>query len=75
MVAVRLKDGRTLSRSGDVSQPLRDLVAQQEKLERKFRHLANPALGKAGADEATELCGALDRLPDLTRLITLIRCD
>ena len=74
-VTVRLRDGRTLSRTGDVSQPLRDLAAQQAKLERKFRHLATAALGAAGASEVTELCGALDRLPDLTRLITLIRCD
>ena len=75
VVTVRLKDGRTASRTGDVSQPLRDLAAQHAKLERKFRHLATPALGQAGASEATELCGALDRLPDLTRLITLVRCD
>lgn len=74
-VTVQLKDGRTLSRTGDVSQPLRDLAAQQGKLERKFRHLASPALGHAGAAEVTELCGALDRLPDLTRLITVVRCD
>ena len=75
VVSARLKDGRTLSRTGDVSQPLRDLAAQQAKLERKFRHLATPALGAASVAEATELCGALDRLPDLTRLITLVRCD
>jgi len=74
-VTVRLKDGRVASRTGDVSQPLRDLVAQQAKLERKFRHLATPALGDAAAAEVTELCGALDRLPDLTRLIALVRCD
>ena len=74
-VTVTLKDGRALTRTGDVSQPMRDLAAQQAKLERKFRHLATPALGAAGAAEVTELCGALDRLPDLTRLVTLVRCD
>src|SRR6185312_10056241 len=45
VVSVRLKDGRMLERTGDVSQPVRDLDAQQAKLERKFRHLATPALG------------------------------
>lgn len=74
-VTAQLKDGRTLSRTGDVSQPLRDLAAQQEKLERKFRHLATPALGETGVAEAIALCRTLERQPDLTRLITLVRCD
>jgi hypothetical protein len=71
-VTVRLKDGRTLSRTGDVSQPLRDLAAQQARLERKFRHLATPALGEAGADRATELCRTLETLPDLGELIGIV---
>lgn len=73
VVTVRTRDGRTLSRTGDVSQPLRDLGAQQAKLERKFRHLATPALGKAGADEAIGLCGSLERQPNLERLAELVR--
>ncbi|HWA61097.1 MAG TPA: MmgE/PrpD family protein [Caulobacteraceae bacterium] len=72
-VTVRLKDGRTLSRTGDVSQPLRDLDLQQAKLERKFRHLATPALGEAGAAETIALVKALDHAPDLTRLMKLVR--
>jgi 2-methylcitrate dehydratase PrpD len=71
VVTVRLKDGRTLSRAGDVSQPLRDLAAQQDKLERKFRHLTASALG-SGADEAIALCRELETLPDLGALIALI---
>jgi 2-methylcitrate dehydratase PrpD len=74
VVSVRTSDGRTLSRTGDVSQPLRDLAAQQAKLERKFRHLATPALREAGAAEVIELCRTLDHQPDLTRLIALCRC-
>ena len=70
-VTVRLKDGRTLSRTGDVSQPLRDLPLQQEKLERKFRHLTGPALG-ATADEVIGLVRGLERLPNLDGLIALI---
>lgn len=70
-VTVRLKDGRTLSRTGDVSQPLRDLARQQDKLERKFRHLTVAALG-GKADEVIGLCRDLERLPDLGGLIALI---
>ncbi len=73
VVSVRLADGRTLSRTGDVSQPLRDLEAQQAKLERKFRHLATAALGEAGVAEIIGLCRDLDQLPDLKRLIEIVR--
>lgn len=72
-VTVRLKDGRTLSRTGDVSQPLRDLAVQQEKLERKFRHLATPALGEARAADVIGLCRELEAQPDLLSLIALCR--
>jgi 2-methylcitrate dehydratase PrpD len=71
VVTVRLKDGRTLSRTGDVSQPLRDLALQQDKLERKFRHLTATALG-AKADEVIRLCRTLESLPDLSGLMSLI---
>jgi 2-methylcitrate dehydratase PrpD len=73
VVTVRLKDGRELSRTGDVSQPLRDLDAQQAKLERKFRHLATGALGPARAEEVIGLVRTLEAQPDLGRLVTLAR--
>jgi 2-methylcitrate dehydratase PrpD len=71
VVTVRLHDGRTLSRTGDVSQPLRDLAHQQDKLERKFRHLTASALGPK-ASQVISLCRELERLPNLGRLIALI---
>jgi 2-methylcitrate dehydratase PrpD len=71
VVTVRLQDGRTLSRTGDVSQPLRDLALQQGKLERKFRHLAAAALGPK-VDEVIGLCRELETLADLRRLVALI---
>ncbi len=71
VVTVRLNDGRTLSRTGDVSQPLRELALQQDKLERKFRHLTASALGPK-ADEAVRLCRVLETLPNLEGLISLI---
>jgi 2-methylcitrate dehydratase PrpD len=73
VVTVRTRDGRTLSRTGDVSQPLRDLAAQQAKLERKFRHLATPALGEGGATEAISIVRTLDSQPNLRRLAELAR--
>jgi len=72
-VTVRLKDGRTLSRTGDVSQPLRDLAAQQAKLERKFRHLAGNALGADRTEAVIGLCRELEAHPGLGELIGLIR--
>ena len=71
VVTVRLKDGRTLSRIGDVSQPLRDLAAQQDKLERKFRHLTASVLGSK-SDDVIGLCRELETLPNLRGLISLI---
>jgi 2-methylcitrate dehydratase PrpD len=73
VVTVTLRDGRSVSRTGDVSQPMRDLAAQQEKLERKFRHLAQPALGAAHTEQALALCRDLERQPDLSALIALCR--
>ena len=73
LVSVTLKDGRIISRTGDVSQPLRDLEAQQAKLERKFRHLATPALGPERVEQAIGLCRTLERQPDLSALIALCR--
>ncbi|HEY3796725.1 MAG TPA: MmgE/PrpD family protein [Caulobacteraceae bacterium] len=71
VVTVQTRDGRTLSRTGDVSQPLRDLERQQDKLEHKFRHLTGAALGNR-AGEVIALCRALETLPNLGELIALV---
>ena len=73
VVTVRLTDGRVVSRQGDVSQPNRDLVAQQDRLERKFRHLTARAFGGERADAVIDLCRHLEAQPNLTRLMTLCR--
>jgi 2-methylcitrate dehydratase PrpD len=72
VVTVRLRDGRSVSHQGDVSQPNRDLVAQQDRLERKFRHLTVHALGER-ADAVIDLCRHLESQPDLKRLAALCR--
>jgi 2-methylcitrate dehydratase PrpD len=68
-VTVRLKGGRTQARTGDVSQPMRDLPAQQEKIERKFRQLATPAMGEASAERAIALCRDLEHQTDVRVLM------
>ncbi|MDB5483151.1 MAG: MmgE/PrpD family protein [Caulobacteraceae bacterium] len=73
VVTVRLKDSRVVSRQGDVSQPNRDLVAQQDRLERKFRHLTARALGGGRADAVIDICRHLETQPDLKRLAALCR--
>jgi 2-methylcitrate dehydratase PrpD len=73
VVTVRLKDGRTISRQGDVSQPNRDLSAQQDRLERKFRHLATRTLGEVGADAVIAICRHLEEQSDLKALMRLCR--
>jgi len=68
-VAVRLKDGRAVSRTADVAIPVRDLPVQQARLERKFLSLARGGLNPRAADRIVESCRALDREPDLSRLL------
>jgi 2-methylcitrate dehydratase PrpD len=75
VVSVRLKDGRAIERTGDVSQPVRDLDAQQAKIERKFRHLASPALGAERAEQVIAIVRALDRQPDVRALMRLCQAD
>jgi 2-methylcitrate dehydratase PrpD len=72
-VAVTLTGGRTVSRIGDVSQPLRNLELQQDKLERKFRHLTAAALSAEAADEAIARCRRLETEPDLSALLEALR--
>lgn len=71
-VELTLADGRTLSDSVDVGQPLRDLDAQQEKLERKFRSLVEPAFGAARTRDLIAAIAEIDaceRIADLSRLL------
>jgi len=70
-VTARLKDGRTLTRIGDVSQPMRDLPAQQAKIERKFRHLAVPAIGEGATERVIAILGDLERQPDVRTLMSI----
>jgi len=73
LVEIHLKDGRTLREQVDVARPMRDLAAQQTLIERKFRHLAEPAVGARAASEIIEVCRGLELAPDVSRLLELCR--
>jgi 2-methylcitrate dehydratase PrpD len=68
-VRIRLKDGREVSRTVDVAIPVRDLAMQQEKLERKFRHLARHGVGSQAAERMIDICRGIEREPDIRRLL------
>jgi len=72
-VEIALKGGRTLTETVDVARPVRDLAAQQAKLEHKFRHLAEPALGAAASSEIIAICRDLEAATNLTGLLALCR--
>lgn len=70
MVSVTLSDGRELAAEADVSVPVRDLPAQQAKLERKFRRLVRGVLNDRAADAVVDIVRNLEREPDVHRLLT-----
>jgi 2-methylcitrate dehydratase PrpD len=72
-VEIELKDGRVLAETVDVARPVRDLGAQQAQIERKFRHLAEPAVGPAAAAQIIEICRNLEATPDVCDLLALCR--
>jgi 2-methylcitrate dehydratase PrpD len=72
-VEIELKDGRILAETVDVARPVRDLGAQQAQIERKFRHLAEPAVGPAAAGQIIEICRNLEATPDVCGLLALCR--
>jgi len=71
VVNITLKDGGTVSAHVDVAVPDRDLAAQQERLERKFHHLADPVVGAAKAAAIIVEVRGLDTAKDLTPLTAL----
>lgn len=72
-VEIELKDGRVLAETVDVARPVRDLGAQQAQIERKFHHLAEPAVGPAAAAQIIEICRNLEATPDVCDLLALCR--
>jgi 2-methylcitrate dehydratase PrpD len=67
-VTLRLTDGREVIGEADVAIPERDLPAQQDKLERKFRHLTGDVLRPEATGDLIGLIRTLDQQPDLDGL-------
>lgn len=70
-VEVTLKDGRRLAHTANVAIPERDLAAQQAKIDRKFLHLATPALGATKADALRHAVSELERADTLSPVLAL----
>jgi 2-methylcitrate dehydratase PrpD len=71
-VAVRLRDGRTLTESttvvrGDAAAPV-----ERDELVDKFRRLAAPTLGEAGARAVVEAVEGIDELKDVRELTSRV---
>ena len=62
---------RVVADTVDVAKPVRDLAFQQAQIERKFRHLAEPAVGAATASEIIDICRNLESQPNVFRLMQL----
>jgi transcriptional/translational regulatory protein YebC/TACO1 len=69
-VDVVLLDGRTLNAAQDVNTPATDLVEQGTALRSKFAALATAVLGAERSERLVKLIDTLDRLDDVTPLLT-----
>lgn len=71
-IALKLKDGRTLTAEANVGIPATDLGAQEAKLVAKFRALADPVIGRDRAQSAQAMLLTLDGLPDIKSLMRTV---
>lgn len=71
-IALKLKDGRTLTAEANVGIPATDLGAQEAKLVAKFGALAEPVIGRDRAQSAQAMLLTLDRLPDIKGLMRTV---
>jgi 2-methylcitrate dehydratase PrpD len=68
---VTLDDGRVVEARHDSGIPAADLAAQQRRLEAKFMSLAEPVIGRSGAERLVAGIAALDGLGSLDELTRL----
>jgi 2-methylcitrate dehydratase PrpD len=73
IVIIRTRDGAEHRAAFNVAIPMRDLDAQWEKLEGKFRTLAIPVLGEENADQIVRICRSLESAAQLTGLTAALR--
>ncbi|MBI2736675.1 MAG: MmgE/PrpD family protein [Rhodospirillales bacterium] len=70
-VEIHLKGGGVLSASADVSKPVRDLAAQQARVEAKFLLLAEPVVGISRAETILSFCRDLESASKVGELLEL----
>jgi 2-methylcitrate dehydratase PrpD len=70
-VALRLKDGRELSKRVDLNIPERDLDLQWERLTAKFLGLAAPVIGMDAAQQLMETVRGLERVDSMADVVAL----
>jgi 2-methylcitrate dehydratase PrpD len=72
-VEVRLKDGRVLSRRASRVDTGALRGVTMSEIEQKFRDCAAPALSSAATEESLDLLGRLEDIPDLNRIVHLLK--
>ena len=70
-ITAKLSDGSSVRIGFDAGTPASDLVAQREKLVRKFRALVTPVLGSARCDALIGAIEGLDTMPNVSALLAL----
>lgn len=71
-VVMRLRDGRELRRMHDCGIPMADKVAQSERVRRKFRAIASPAVGEGRLVQLLEAIGDVDHPADVSRWVSAV---
>ena len=72
-IDARLADGTTLSVSADASRPETDLAHQGRRVEAKFAICARERIGDSGIARTIDVCRELDRVADVTTLISALQ--
>jgi 2-methylcitrate dehydratase PrpD len=72
-VTLRLRNGKSYSLESDRSANPRYLRSSDADIEKKFRMIATPVLGKGKTDRVVELAQKLETLPDVNGLIEALR--
>jgi 2-methylcitrate dehydratase PrpD len=76
IVTITTDDGQQFQQATNVGIPMRDLDAQWQKLEHKFRSLVTPRLGLARTEKIIDLCRHLEsqnNLIDLFNVLTIYK--
>ena len=71
-ITIELNDGRKVTAEHNVGIPATDVKGQGDKLEAKFRSLAEPVIGRARAQTALGLINRFEALPNIKALMEAV---